>query len=122
MAKRILIVEDYDASRSMLASFLQSIGYETIEAATGIQGLKKARSEKPHLVLMDLALPGITGIDAARALKEQATTAHIPVIGYSALTSRYVRKQACGAGMVEYLAKPVSLDVIKKTIERYILP
>jgi two-component system, cell cycle response regulator DivK len=122
MAKRILIVEDYDASRSMLASFLQSIGYETIEATTGIQGLKKARSEKPHLVLMDLALPGITGIDAARALKEQATTADIPVIGYSALSSRYVRKQAFGAGMVEYLAKPVSLDLIKKTIERYILP
>ncbi|HEU4342290.1 MAG TPA: response regulator [Candidatus Binatia bacterium] len=122
MPKKILVVEDYADSRSMLAYLLQSLGYETTEAASGTQALERAVSDKPHLILMDVALPGMTGIDAAKALKQNSTTAHIPIIAYSALGSRQWREKALDAGMVEYLAKPVSVDLIKQTIEKHILP
>jgi CheY-like chemotaxis protein len=122
MPKKILVVEDYADSRSMLVYLLQSLGYEITEAASGTQALERAVSDKPHLILMDVALPEMTGVDAAKALKQNPTTAHIPIIAYSALSSRQWREKALDAGMVEYLAKPVSVDVIKDTIAKHILP
>lgn len=122
MGKKILVVEDYADSRSMLVYLLESLGYEITEAANGTQALEKAVSDQPHLIIMDLALPEMTGVDAAKALKENPTTAHIPIVAYSALTSRQWREKASAAGMVGYLPKPVSLGLIKETIEKHILP
>ncbi len=121
MRKKILVVEDYADSRSMLVYLLDSLGYEVKEAENGTQALEKAVADQPHLIIMDLALPVMTGIDAAKALKENPTTAHIPIVAYSAMTSRHWREKASAAGMVGCLPKPVSLDLIKETIEKYIL-
>ena len=83
MAKRILVVEDVDDSRSILVMILQRFcGYETIEA-TGTEAVEKALSEKPDLILMDLGLPDITGVDAAKALKGNLSTAHIPIVAHT---------------------------------------
>lgn len=121
MAKRVLIVDDYEASRTMLAQLVRALGYETIEAVSGIEALEKALADEPDLILMDLALPGMTGVDASKALKENPTTAHIPIIAYSAGNARQGRERALGAGMVDYLAKPASVSLIRETIEKYIL-
>jgi CheY-like chemotaxis protein len=123
MAKRILIVEDVEDSRSILAIIVQRFcGYDTIEAATGTEAVQKALSERPHLILMDLGLPDITGVDAAKALKENPSTAHIPIIAHTAWTVGRWRDAALNAGMVEYLEKPVTKELMKTTIERFILP
>ena len=122
MAKRILVVEDNEDSRFILVATLYCIGYETIEAKTGTQGVEKALSEKPDLIVMDLGLPGMSGIDAARAVKENLTTAHIPIIAYSAWSSSQWKEEALKVGMVDYLEKPVSLELMKATIEKFILP
>jgi len=122
MAKRILVVEDNEDSRFILVVILRSLGYETTEAETGTQGVDKALSEEPDLIVMDLGLPGISGIDAAREIKKNASTAHIPIIAHSAWSPSQWKEEALKVGMVEYLEKPVSRELMGATIEKLILP
>lgn len=119
--KRILIVDDSDDSRSILGVILhRSWGYETIEAATGTEAIQKAIAEKPDLIIMDLGLPGISGVDATKAIKENSTTAHIPIIAHTVWPADSCKEQALNAGMVDYLEKPVSMVLMKTTIEKFI--
>lgn len=123
MSKRILVVEDRDDLRTILVAILKRFcGYETIEAANGAEAIKKAEFEKPDLILMDLDLPDISGIDAAKAVKENPNTAHIPIVAQSAWRSRQWKGKVLRIGMVDYLEKPVSMELMKATIERFILP
>jgi two-component system, cell cycle response regulator DivK len=81
MAKRILVVEDGGDLRAIVVAVLTRVGgYETIEAANGREAVEKAVSERPDLILMDVDLPDISGIGAARAVKSNPRTAHIPII------------------------------------------
>jgi CheY-like chemotaxis protein len=119
--KRILIVDDSDDSRSILGVILhRSWGYETIEAATGTEAVQKAIAEKPDLIIMDLGLPGISGVDATKAIKENSTTAHIPIIAHTVWPADSCKEQALNAGMVDYMEKPVSMVLMKTTIEKFI--
>jgi two-component system, cell cycle response regulator DivK len=123
MTKRILVVEDRDDSRWILVTILRRFcGYETIEAANGTEAIEKAVSEKPDLILMDLDLPDISGIDAARAVKGNLETAHIPIIAQTAWSSRQWKSKVLKIGMADYLEKPVSIELMKATIEKFIGP
>jgi two-component system cell cycle response regulator DivK len=123
MSKRILVVEDRDDSRMILVAMLSRFcGYETIEAANGAEAIEKAVAEKPDLILMDLDLPDISGIDAAKAVKENPNTAHIPIVAQTAWSSRQWKGKVLKIGMVDYLEKPVSMELMKATIEKFILP
>jgi CheY-like chemotaxis protein len=119
--KRILIVDDSHESRSILDVILhRAWGYETIEATTGNEAVKKAIAEKPDLIIMDLGLPGISGVDATKAIKDNSTTAHIPIIAYTVWPADSCKEQALDAGMVDYLEKPVSMALMKTTIEKFL--
>jgi CheY-like chemotaxis protein len=120
MGKRILIVEDNEDSRLILVATLRSIGYETIEAESGTQGVEKALSEIPDLIVMDLGLPGMFGIDAARAVKQNLATAHIPIIAHTAWSRSQWKEKALKVGMAEYLEKPVPRALMRATIEKFI--
>jgi CheY-like chemotaxis protein len=85
LAKKILVVEDGGDLRATFVAVLTRVGgYETIEAINGREAIEKSVSEKPDLILMDVALPEISGIDAARAVKNNLRTAHIPIIAQTA--------------------------------------
>lgn len=118
MPAKILIVEDHRDSRALLVLMLRSMGYEVIEAANGQEAIDKAGAEGPDLVIMDLGLPGINGIEATVKLKQDLKTAHIPVIAYSAWSEEQYRAQALKAGMVEYLPKPTAPRVFQKVLQR----
>ena len=120
MAKKILIVDDNGHLRQILASILQFSGYEISEAATGTQAIEKADSTQPSLILMDLELPDMTGADAARSIRQNPATAHIPIVGCSAFLGSEWREEALHAGMVDYLVKPISSETIKAKIEEFI--
>jgi CheY-like chemotaxis protein len=121
MSKKILVVEDVEDSRSILVIILQRFcGYETIEAATGTEAIQKTLHERPDLILMDLGLPDITGVDAAKALKGNPDTTHIPIIAHTAWSPAKWKDAALNAGMVDYLEKPVSKEVMKGTIARFV--
>ena len=119
--KRILIVDDSHESRSILDVMLHRVwGYETIEATTGTEAVKKAITEQPDLIIMDLGLPGISGVDATKAIKDNSTTAHIPIIAYTVWPADSCKEQALNAGMVDYLEKPVPMALMKTTIEKFL--
>jgi len=120
-AGRILVVDDSDDVRSFLVLLLErSGGYETLEAATGEEAVEKAISRRPDLILMDIRLPDISGIAATEALKNNPSTAQIPIIAFSALLSVEWKQQALKAGMVAYLQKPVTLKILMETIQKFI--
>jgi CheY-like chemotaxis protein len=121
MAKRILVVDDVEDSRAIIIIVLRRFcGYDTIEAATGTEAVKKALAEQPDLILMDLGLPDITGVAAAKALKDNPSTAHIPIVAHTAWSPATWQDAALNVGMVEYLQKPVPKELMKKTIDRVI--
>mgnify|MGYP003575134246 FL=1 len=119
--KRILVVEDNLGSRQLLALVLSRSGYEITEAATGLEAVDRARATRPHLIIMDLGLPGITGDEATARLKADAMTRDIPVVVNTAFhreSSRVPRAMAPGAA--EILYKPTSLKVFEDVARRYL--
>lgn len=121
MAKRILVVEDGADLRAVIIAVLTRVcGYETIEAVNGREAVARAVSEKPDLILMDVNLPDISGIDAARAVKSNPRTAHIPIIAQTGWSSSRWQAAALAAGMVAYLQKPASMEMIISTIEKFL--
>ncbi len=120
-AKHILIVEDNIHLRRILAGALELHGYTISVAATGQEAIQTAIVAKPKLILLDLTLPDMTGMEAARALKQNQQTADIPIVGCSAYIGAEWRDEALRSGMVEYLQKPIPLREIEAVIEQFIL-
>ena len=117
--KKILIAENNDSVRESLALALSYMDHEPIEAKTGYEAVKKSVTEKPALVLTEISLPGIDGIEAARRIKQNPQTAAIPIVCYTVWKRTELRKIAFEAGISEYLVKPVGLQVLKRTIQKF---
>lgn len=118
MPGKILIVEDQVDHRLILALMLSRMSYQVIEAVDGQEGIDKAMTEAPDLIIMDLGLPGIDGIETAMRLKRNPKTAPIPVIAHTIWTEREHKNRALEAGMVGYLTKPTAPQVFKEAITR----
>ena len=114
----VLIVEDNEKNLKLVRDVLRVKGYETIEATTGEDGLALAASRKPDLVLMDIQLPGMSGIEALTALRADPATAHIPVIAVTASVMQQDRKLIMEAGFDAYLGKPLDLKEFLATVKR----
>jgi two-component system, cell cycle response regulator DivK len=118
----ILIVEDNDKNLKLVRDVLQVKGYATIEAVTGEDGVRLAIEHRPDLVLMDIQLPGISGIDALRALRANPATATIPVIAVTASVMQQDRSTIMDAGFDGYIGKPLDLkpflEAVRATLER----
>src|SRR5437868_2170599 len=104
---KILLVEDNEMNRDMLIRRLERRGYSVISAPSGEHGLSAAHSENPDLILMDIQLPGIDGLEATRRLKNDEATAHIAIIALTAHALLSDREQAFDAGCDDYDTKPV---------------
>ncbi len=116
--KKILIVEDNDKNMKLARDILQAKGYATVEAVTGEEGVQMARTEIPDLVLMDIQLPGLNGIDALRKIRADPRTAAIPVIAFTASVTPTDRSQVTAAGFDAFLSKPIDLKEFVATIKR----
>ena len=114
---RILLVEDNELNRDMLSRRLTKRGYEVSIAMDGVEGVEKARSSRPDLVLMDMSLPLKDGWEATADLKNDPATSHIPIIGLSAHAMDGDRDKAMKAGCNDYDTKPVELDRLLGKIE-----
>jgi two-component system, cell cycle response regulator DivK len=112
----ILIVEDNDKNLKLVRDVLQVKGYATIEAGTGEDGVRLAIEHRPDLVLMDIQLPGISGIDALRALRADPATATIPVIAVTASVMQQDRSMITEAGFDGYIGKPLDLKPFLETV------
>lgn len=114
----ILIVEDNDKNMKLARDILQAKGYATLEAVTGEDGVRLAKEQRPALVLMDIQLPGINGIEALRQLRADPATASIPVIAVTASVMASDRRQITDAGFDGYVAKPINLKEFVDAVRR----
>ena len=105
----ILIVEDNEKNRKLARDILQVKGYRTIEAETAETGLEMAPKENPDLVLMDIQLPGMNGIQALKKLRANEATRAIPVLAFTASVMPQDRREIMDAGFDGFVAKPVNL-------------
>jgi two-component system cell cycle response regulator DivK len=114
----ILIVEDNPKNLKLLRDTLQVKGYRTVEATTGEHGVQLARQSSPDLILMDIQLPGISGITAFRQLREDAATETIPVIAVTASMMPDDRNRIMAAGFDGFQGKPISVMELLETIRQ----
>lgn len=115
--RAILVVEDSDDFRLMLAAFLGGRGFEVACAKTGTEAVEAVRGRRPDLVLMDLGLPEVDGLSAAREIRELPRGAALPILILSAYDSVEFRAEALEAGCVGYLVKPVDPEALLRTVE-----
>ena len=114
----ILIVEDNEKNMKLVRDVLQVKGYRTLEAGNAEDGIRLAIEHKPDLVLMDIQLPGMNGIDALGVLRKDATTASIPVIAVTASVMQQDRKLITEAGFDGYIGKPINLKEFLATVQQ----
>ena len=116
----ILIVEDNEKNMKLVRDVLQVKGYATIEAGTAEDGIRLANEQKPDLVLMDIQLPGMNGIEALGVLRADPATAKIPVIAVTASVMQQDRKLITEAGFDGYIGKPINLKEFLATVRKWL--
>ncbi len=117
-AKTILYVEDNELNRKIVRDLLRRTSYRLLEAPDGATGITMAQEQGPDLILMDLQLPKVSGVDAIRALRRAAETGHTPIIALTSFALSGDEQKAKDAGATAYLAKPFSPFDLLKTIRR----
>ncbi|MCM3874625.1 MAG: response regulator [Pyrinomonadaceae bacterium] len=115
-APTILVIEDYSDTRELLSVLLYRKGYKVLLAASGLEGLLKASGTYPDLILLDLASPGMDGIEAARRIHDTPGLSRIPIFLVSSDLTPKVEAQARAAGCVEMFGKPFDRDSLLETI------
>ena len=114
----ILIVEDNARNRKLLRDVLSHHGYQVLEANSGEEGLALATAQRPQLVMMDIQLPGIDGVETLRRLRDNGGTRAIPVMAVTASVMGQEVQRIHDAGFDDYLQKPVSLKEMLAAVER----
>ena len=120
MAKVILIVEDDPRNLKLIRDLLQKSGYTTIEATDGKQGVELTKARNPDLILMDIQMPIMDGLEATRILKADATTKNIPVLALTSYAMAGDKERILQAGCDGYLSKPIDIKEFLKTVTEYL--
>ena len=116
--KTILIVEDNEKNMKLARDILRAKGYAVLEAVNGLDGVRLALEHRPDLVLMDIQLPEINGIEAFGRIRANAATARVPVVAFTASVTAGDRSRIGDAGFDAFLSKPIQLKDFLETIRR----
>ena len=117
--ERVLVVEDNEVSMKLFRDVLQATGYRTLEATTGGQAIELATEHAPDLVLMDIQLPDIDGVEALSRLRANERTASIPVLAVTAQAMQGDHERFLAAGFDDYISKPVNIVELVGTVRRH---
>ncbi len=120
MPKTVLIVEDNDLNMKLFNDLLEAHGYATLKTRLGLEGLELARAHHPDLILMDIQLPEVSGVDVIRLLKEDDDLKAIPVIAITAFAMKGDEERIRQSGCEGYLSKPISVVKFVETIRNFI--
>lgn len=120
MTKKILIVEDNELNMKLFNDILEAHQYETIRTNRGVEALKLAKEHKPDLIVMDIQLPEVSGLEVTKWIKDDDELKHIPVIAITAFAMKGDEERIREGGCEAYLAKPISVGVFLDTIEKFI--
>jgi two-component system, cell cycle response regulator DivK len=117
--ERVLVVEDNETSMKLFRDVLRATGYRTLEASTGSEAVRLAAEHAPDLVLMDIQLPDIDGVEALSRLRVDERTASIPVLALTAQAMHGDRRRFLAAGFDGYMSKPVNLVELLRVVRQY---
>ena len=118
--KTVLIVEDNELNMKLFHDLLDAQGYETLQTREGLQALALAREHRPDLILMDIQLPEISGLEVTKWLKEDADLASIPVVAVTAFAMKGDEERIRQGGCEAYLSKPISVSKFIETVKAYL--
>ena len=118
MAKKVLIVEDNELNMKLFHDLLDAQGYETLQTREGLEALSIAREHRPDLILMDIQLPEISGLEVTKWLKEDEDLAGIPVVAVTAFAMKGDEERIRQGGCEAYISKPISVTGFLDTIRR----
>lgn len=120
MAQTILVVDDNEANLRLMNAVLKTRGYELIEARSGEAALETLTRLHPSLVLMDVQMPGLSGIDVARAIRAMPTMADVPLVAITAMAMKGDREAVLAAGFNDYVAKPYKMGELLALVARWL--
>jgi two-component system cell cycle response regulator DivK len=120
MAKKVLIVEDNELNMNRFNDLLDAQGYETLQTREGLQALSLARQHHPDLILMDIQLPEISGLEVTKWLKEDDDLSQIPVIAVTAFAMKGDEERIREGGCEAYISKPISVSHFLDTVRRFL--
>ena len=120
MAKTILIVEDNDLNMKLFNDLLQAHGYNTVQTMDGRDAVKLAREHRPDLILMDIQLPEISGLEVTKMLKADADLKHIPVVAVTAFAMKGDEEKIREGGCEGYISKPISVASFLETVAKFL--
>jgi CheY-like chemotaxis protein len=115
----VLLAEDNEDSSLMLSEYLRNKGYRALIARNGMEAIEQAREVSPALIVMDIQMPGMDGLEAIRRIRADAELQHIPIIALTALAMPGDRERCLQAGANEYLSKPVSLKKLLQMVHAF---
>jgi two-component system cell cycle response regulator DivK len=120
VAKTVLIVEDNELNMKLFHDLLDAHGYTTLQTRSGIDALEIARAKRPNLILMDIQLPGVSGLEVTRWLKDDDELRDIPVIAVTAFAMKGDEERIRQGGCEAYISKPISIGTFLETVRRYL--
>ena len=120
MTKKVLIVEDNELNMKLFHDLLDSQGYETLQTREGLQALALARQYRPDLILMDIQLPEISGLEVTKWLKDDEELNHIPVVAVTAFAMKGDEERIRQGGCEGYLSKPISVASFIATVKSFV--
>jgi len=120
MAKRILIVEDNELNMKLFHDLLEAHGYETLQTRDGMEALRLARQHRPDLILMDIQLPEVSGLEVTKWIKEDDDLRAIPVVAVTAFAMKGDEERIRDGGCEDYIAKPISVSRFLETVQRFV--
>lgn len=118
--KNILVVEDNEKNLYLISFILEKMGHKVIAARTGEEGVERALKERPDLILMDIQLPGINGLETTRRIRASHAGGDVPIIALTSYALLGDREQVLNAGCSGYIEKPINPDTIMSEIEKYL--
>ena len=118
--KRILVVEDNKLDMRLLKDILEGSGYETLQAADGLEAIDLAFASLPDLIVMDIQLPEISGLEITRRLKGDDRSRRIPIVAVTAFAMGWHEREALDSGCDGYISKPISVLGFLNTVESYL--
>lgn len=119
-AKTVLIVEDNELNAKLFHDLLDAYGYKTLQTKSGAEALKLAREHKPNLILMDIQLPEVSGLEVTRWLKDDDELRSIPIVAVTAFAMKGDEERIKQGGCEAYLSKPISIMTFLETVRRYV--
>src|ERR1700742_4365119 len=120
MAKKVLIVEDNELNMKLFHDLLDAQGYETLQTREGLQALALARLHKPDLILMDIQLPEVSGLEVTKWIKEDDNLKAIPIIAVTAFAMKGDEEKIREGGCEAYIVKPISVVQFLETVDRFL--